>query len=71
MVVVAVSTVLASFLDASPTVPDAFPGVLASSEFAFCSSCMPFVVAPVSARQPLDLFRPVENSDESFLVVVV
>jgi hypothetical protein len=71
VVVVAVPTVLASFLNASPTVPDTFLGVLASSEFAFRSSCLPFVVAPISAWQPLDLFRPVEDSEDSFLVVVV
>jgi hypothetical protein len=34
-VVVVFPTVFASFLDASPTGPDAFPGILALSDFAF------------------------------------
>ena len=71
MVVVSFPIVITSSLDAFPAVPDASPGVLASSEFAFRSSCLPFVVAPISAWQPLDLFRPVEDSEDSFLVVVV
>ena len=70
MVVVAVPTVLASFLNASPTVPDTFLGVLASSEFAFRSSCLPFAAASASERQPLDLSQPVEDLEDSFLVVV-
>jgi hypothetical protein len=48
VVVVVVPTVLASSLDAFPAVPDAFLSVLASSELAFRSSCLPFVVAPAS-----------------------
>ena len=52
MVVVAVPTVLASFLNASPTVPNTFPCVLASSEFVFRSSCLPFAIASASERQP-------------------
>ena len=71
VVVTAVPTVLVSSLDAFPAVPDAFPGVLASSEFAFCSSCLPFAAASASERQPLDLSQPVEDSEDSFLVVVV
>jgi hypothetical protein len=35
VVVVVFPTVLASFLDASPTGPDAFPDILALSDFAF------------------------------------
>jgi hypothetical protein len=67
VVVAAFPAVLASSLDAFPTVPDVFPGVLASSELAFRSSCLP----SASERQPPDLFRPVEDSEDSFLVVVV
>ena len=67
MVVVAVPTVLASSLDAFLAVPDEFVGVLASFELAFRSSCLSFVVAPASGRQP----RPMEDSEDSFLVVVV
>jgi hypothetical protein len=40
VVVVVFPTVLASFLDASLVVPDAFPGVLALFDFAFRSSCV-------------------------------
>jgi hypothetical protein len=47
-----------------------FPGVLASSELAFHSSCSPSAVASASEQQPLDLFQPVEDSEDSFLVVV-
>jgi hypothetical protein len=36
VVLVVFPTVLASFLDASPTGPHLFPGVLALSDFAFC-----------------------------------
>jgi hypothetical protein len=35
VVVVAFPTVLASFLDASPTGPDVFSGILALSDFVF------------------------------------
>jgi hypothetical protein len=35
IVVVVFPTVLASFLDASPSGPDVFPGVLGLSDFAF------------------------------------
>ena len=44
VVVVVFPTILASSLDASPAGPDASPDVLASSDFAFRSSCLPFVV---------------------------
>jgi hypothetical protein len=44
VVVIAVPVVLVSFLDTSPVVPDAFPGVLTSSDFAFRASCWPFAV---------------------------
>jgi hypothetical protein len=55
-VVVAVfPAVLASSLDASPAVFGASPGILASSDFAFRASCLPFAVSPTSVRQPLDL----------------
>jgi hypothetical protein len=46
VVVVVFSVVLASSLDAFPAVPDAFPGVLASFELAFHSSCLPAVAEP-------------------------
>jgi hypothetical protein len=69
-VVVVFSTVLASFLDASPTGPDAFPGVLALSDFAFRSPCLSFVVVPAFWRQPLDRFQPVEDLEDSFLFAV-
>jgi hypothetical protein len=53
----------------------AFPVVLASSpasfEPAFHSSCLPSTVASASERQPLDLSQLVEDSEDSFLVVVV
>jgi hypothetical protein len=71
VVVVVFPAILASSLDASPAVPDASPGVLASSEFAFRSSYLPFVVVSVSVRQPLDLSQPVEDLEDSFLFVVV
>jgi hypothetical protein len=35
VVVVVFPTALASFLDASPTGPNVFPGILALSDFAF------------------------------------
>ena len=84
VVVVVFTTVLASFLVASPAVPDAFPGVLALSDFAFRSPCLSFVVvllsfvvallsfvvAPAFGRQPLDRFQPVEDLEDSFLFVV-
>ena len=54
VVVVAIPTVLASFLDAFPVVHDASPGVLASFDFAFRSSCLPFAVLSASEWQPLD-----------------
>jgi hypothetical protein len=72
VVVVAVfSGVLASSLDASPAVPNASPGVLASSDFAFCSSCLPFAVVFASERQPLDRSQPEEDLEDSFLFAVV
>jgi hypothetical protein len=55
VVVAIVPTILASSLDAFPAVPDAFPGVLASSELAFHSSCLSSVASSTSERQPLDL----------------
>ena len=70
MVVATVPTVLASSLDAFPVVSNASPGVLASVELAFRSSCLPSVVASASERQPLDLYQPVEDSEDLFLVVV-
>jgi hypothetical protein len=54
VVVVAVPTVLASFLDAFPVIPDTFPGILASSDFAFHASCWPFAVVSAFEQQPLD-----------------
>ena len=71
MVVGAVATVLASSPLVSPAFPDTSPSVLASSELAFHSSSLPSVVASSSERQPLDLSQPVEDSEDSFLVVVV
>jgi hypothetical protein len=71
VVVAIVATVLASSLLASPAFPYASPGVLASSELAFHSSNLPSVVASASKRQPLDLSQPMEDSEDSFLVVVV
>jgi hypothetical protein len=56
VVVVVFQTVLASFLDASPAGPDAFPGVLALFDFAFCSPCLSFIVVPAFGRQPLGRF---------------
>jgi hypothetical protein len=71
VVVTAIATVLASSLLASPAFPNTSPSVLASSELAFHSSNLPFVVASASERQPLDLSQPAEDSKDSFLVVVV
>jgi hypothetical protein len=71
VVVAAIATVLASSLLASPDFPDAFPGVLVSSELAFHSPNLPSVVASASERQPLDLSQQVEDFEDSFLVVVV
>ena len=51
VVVASAPFVLASSPLASPAFPDASPGVLASSELAFHSSCLP----SASKRQPLDL----------------
>jgi hypothetical protein len=48
---VVVVVVVAAF----PAITDAFPGVLASFELAFHSSCLPSAVASASERQPLDL----------------
>jgi hypothetical protein len=69
-VVVVFPTVLTSFLDASPAGPDAFPGILALSDFAFCSPCLSFVVVPTFGWQPLDRFQLVEDLEDSFLFVV-
>jgi hypothetical protein len=70
VVVVVFTTVLASFLVASPADPDAFPGVLALSDFAFRSPCLSFVVVPTFRWQPLDRFQPVEDFEDSFLFAV-
>ena len=70
-VVAVVPTILASSLDAFPAVPAASPGVLPSSEPPFHSSCLPSAAASASERQPLDLSQPVEDSEDSFLFVVV
>jgi hypothetical protein len=67
VVVVVFPVVLASFHDTFLAIPDAFPSVLASSDFAFRASCWPFVVVSASVRQPLDRSEPVEDS---FLFVV-
>jgi hypothetical protein len=71
VVVVSFPIVITSSLDAFPAVPDASPGVLASSELAFHSSCLPSAAASASERQSLDLSQLVEDSEDSFLVVVV
>jgi hypothetical protein len=71
VVVAAILIILAWSPLASPTFPDASPGILASSQLAFHSSCLPSTLASTSERQPLDLFQPVEESEDSFLVVVV
>ena len=55
MVVVVVPFSLASSPLASPAFPAASPSVLASSELAFHSSCLPSAVAFASKRQPPDL----------------
>jgi hypothetical protein len=68
--VVVCPTMLASFLDASPASPDAFPGILALSDFAFRSPCLSFVVVPTFGRQPLDWFQSVEDLEDSFLFAV-
>jgi hypothetical protein len=69
-VVVVFLIMLASFLDASPAGPDAFYGVLALSDFAFCSPCLSFVVVLAFGRQPLDRFQLVEDLEDSFLFAV-
>jgi hypothetical protein len=71
VVVAVVATVLASSLLASPALPNASPGVLASSELAFHSSNLPSVVAFAFEQHPQDLSQPVEDLEDSFLVVVV
>jgi hypothetical protein len=71
VVVAAFPVVLASSPLASPAFPDASPGVLASFEPAFHSSCLPSTVASASEQQPLDLSQPMEDSKDSFQVVVV
>ena len=70
VVVAAFSVVLASSPLASPAFLDASPGVLASFEFASHSSCLPSFVASASELQPLDQSWPVEDSEDSFLVMV-
>jgi hypothetical protein len=70
VVVVVFPIVLASLLVASPNGFDAFPHVLALSDFAFCSPCLSFVVVPAFGRQPLDRFQPVGDLEDSFLLVV-
>jgi hypothetical protein len=71
-VVVAIApTTLASSPDTFPAFPDASHGVLVSSELAFHSSCLPSIAAFASERQPMDLSQPVEDSEDSFLVVIV
>jgi hypothetical protein len=71
VVVAAVPIVLASSLLASPAVPDTSPGILASSELAFHSSCLLSAVAATSERQPLDLSQPVEGLVENSSLVAV
>jgi hypothetical protein len=68
VVVVVVPFVLASFPLASTAFPDASPGILASSELAFHSSCLPFAVASASERQPQGLSQPVEDSMENIYI---
>ena len=70
VVVVVFPTVLASLLVTSSNGPDAFPRVLALSNFAFRSPCLSFVVVPAFGRQPLDRFQPVGDLEDSFLLVV-
>ena len=70
VVVVVFPTVLASFLDASLAGPDAFPSVLALSDFAFRSPCLSFVVVQAFGQQPLDRFQPVEDLEDSFMFAV-
>jgi hypothetical protein len=70
VVVVVFPTVLASFLDASPASPEAFPGVLVLSDFAFRSPCLSFVVVPAFGQQPLGQFQPVGTLEDSSLFVV-
>jgi hypothetical protein len=67
VVVAVVPIILASSPLVSHAFPDISPGVLASFELAFHSSCLPSSIASASERQPLDLSQPVEDS---FLVVV-
>jgi hypothetical protein len=71
VVVAAVPIVLASSPLSSLAFPNASLGVLVSSELAFHSSCLPFAIASTSERQPLDLSHPLEDLEDSFLVVVV
>jgi hypothetical protein len=70
VVVDAVPIIPASSPLASPTFLDASSGALASSELAFHSSSLSSAVASASERQPLDLSQLVEDSEDSFLVVV-
>jgi hypothetical protein len=69
-VVVVFPTVLASFLDASPAGPDAFPSDLALSDFAFRSPCLSFVVVPAFGRQPMHQIHLMEDLEDSFMFVV-
>jgi hypothetical protein len=71
VVVAAFPVFLASSSLASSAFPDTSLGVLASFEPASHSSCLPSAVASASERQPLDLSQPVEDWEDSFLVVVV
>jgi hypothetical protein len=62
---------LASFPLASPTFPNASPGVLASFEHACHSLCLPCVVPSAFELRPLDPSQPVEDLEDSSLFVVV
>jgi hypothetical protein len=69
--VVEVVVVVVSFLIVLASFPSASPSVLASFELSFHSLYLPSAIASASERQPLDLSQLVEDSEDSFLVVVV
>jgi hypothetical protein len=70
VVVATVPFVLASSPIAFHVAPDASPSIVAASELAFQSSCLPSAAVAASERQQLDLSQLVEGLEDSFMIVV-
>ena len=72
MVLVAVApSFLGTFPPSSPASLGASPDAPVASAPAYLASYSPSIVASAFERQPLDLSQLVEDSEDSFLVVVV